>query len=233
MVIGFLAFAVASAGAGTYDEWCRRHFEEGEIGAGLASPVRDADCDGSSNLLEYLCGTDPASGDERPALEVEEDEQAVCFPFASGCGDITYEVQVSSDLGGWQEAEGPLAWNEQVVWGLGGHRFARLRVGRRAGFRLDSDCDGMDDFFEEGLVGVDPWDGFTHIGEVEPEDDFDGDGIANLDEEANAPERSGEPFASPRLIAAGGLNVMLEGSADAGECGELEVHTPLRGAVAP
>ena len=75
----------------------------------------------------------------------------VGFRVADGCGDVEYVVEVSGDLGGWSdgaELVGARAggW---VEWDLGGYQFVRLRVERRAGHRLDSDGDGLDDFFDE------------------------------------------------------------------------------------
>ncbi|MCF7847403.1 MAG: DUF2271 domain-containing protein [Kiritimatiellales bacterium] len=47
----------------------------------------------------------------------------------------------------------------------------------------DADEDGMDDSIEQQIVDADPGDGITSIYDVDPDADFDGDGLSNLHEQ--------------------------------------------------
>jgi hypothetical protein len=110
--------------------------------------------------------------------------------------------------------------------------FVRAGVKRRVGYILDSDRDGLDDYFEEALAAGDPGDGFAHLGDIHPDDDFDNDGTPNAAEEGNAAEPlPGGPYAPPAALDAGVLNCALDAlSTDPGAApaADLVVHTPLR-----
>jgi len=61
---------------------------------------------------------------------------------------------------------------------------------------LDADEDGMPDNWELQIVNKDPNDGFENINQVQPGDDFDGDGwwnITEFEEGTDATDRNSRP----------------------------------------
>ena len=79
---------------GLADAWETQHF-----GAAGASASADADGDGTTNLMEYLAGTDPRSGTSvfRPSLRVESGKLILTVPTVSG---RSYRVWGTSNLQG-------------------------------------------------------------------------------------------------------------------------------------
>lgn len=226
-LLSTLACPLASR-AETYDSWAALHFTNAERQAGLASPVRDADLDGCSNVLEYLGGTDPRAVDSRLEIEAGPDPGTVRFTVATDREDIVYAVLQSGDLETWQEAAEPLCIGTLATWSLQGQPFVKVGVKRRVGWKIDSDLDGLDDLFEESLVARDLTDAITSIGSVHPGDDFDGDGVPNRDEEENRPEPpAGGSFTAPPPLSETVLTCALQGSSISAPT-TLEVHTPLQ-----
>jgi hypothetical protein len=213
--------------AEVYHDWCMLHFSGPETGMGMASPLRDADGDGNTNVIEYFAATDPRDANSRLLIDAGPDPETVVFPMALDRDDVEYEVVVSDNLTEWSQEGLYLAGGSEVKWHLNGYRFVKVGVKRRVGYMIDSDQDGLDDFFEEGLVAADPNDAMTHIGEVHPTDDFDQDGTMNVDEDENAAEGSAASPLAPVVIDPAVLNATLA-SLPAELPAALVVHTPLR-----
>lgn len=224
-----LTLSGASLRAETYHEWCQAHFSPAQIAAGLASPLRDLDADSCSNLLEYFAATDPFTLASRLELSPVPPPatNSIAFPMAPDREDVVYFLLVSDDLLTWSEDGLLLCSGHEVQWSLNGHSYVKLGVTRRIGSTLDSDQDGLDDFFEESLAASDPNDPFTHIGQILPGDDFDRDGIPNLDEESNGPRpMPGGSFAPPPLLDPAALACALAAFTPPAP-NTLVVHTPL------
>jgi hypothetical protein len=69
-----------------------------------AAPARDPDSDGTNNLLEFAFGSNPCVGETPPALTIgrlEGDHLTITFPRRKDVADLTYVVEVSSDLETW------------------------------------------------------------------------------------------------------------------------------------
>ena len=215
--------------AETYNQWVTNHFTPSQIAGGLASPGCDQDEDSCPNLFEYLGGSNPADAGSRFAFDLALDpflnEVTASFTIADNCEDIDYLVLVSDDLVTWAPEGVFVSGSPVLSYHLNGHRYVRIGVQARAGVMLDSDGDGLGDFFEESLVRADPGDGFTHIGEIHPGDDFDGDGTLNIDEEANRARASA--FTRPAAFDPGLLAGALAGSPPPSPT-SLVVHTDLQ-----
>ena len=223
-----ILFGQGRLSAETYHNWCPLHFDAAQTAAGLASPLRDVDGDGCENVIEYLANTDPWDPGSRLEMEPGTDPETTVFAMATDRIDVEYEFVVSHDLLSWVQEATHLGAGASPTWHRNGFAFMKVGVKRRIGFTIDSDQDGLDDYFEEVLAASDPGDSITHIGEVHPADDFDHDGTDNLDEEDNTPEPvPGGSFASPGVISATALNGVLA-STPTPEPATLVVHTPLR-----
>lgn len=213
----------------TYEQWVASHFTPAEIAAGFASPACDGDEDSCPNLFEYFGGTHPLDASSafgfNLALDPFLNEVTVHFSPGPDCEDADYLVHVSDDLIHWSPGAIHVTNGPVLTYHLNGHRFVRIGVRSKPGVMLDSDGDGLDDFFEESLVDADPEDGMTHIGEILPSDDFDGDGTLNIDEEANraAPTH----FAKPAALDPGMVTGALDTAPAASPTG-LVVHTELK-----
>lgn len=227
IVLGILT-ATGSASAELYHHWCARHFSPAQLAAGMGSPQRDVDRDGTDNVIEYLGDTDPWDANSRLVIERGDADQTIDFTMALDREDVVYTVVVSSDLRAWVEDARHLCAGQRVTWHLAGFPYARIGVKRRPGFILDSDQDGLDDYFEEAIVAATGADAFVDIGDVLPDDDFNGDGVPNISEPANAPEAPNRTSATPLpLIEASTLNCALA-NIPPGNPRSLQVHTPLR-----
>jgi hypothetical protein len=94
---------------GLPDAWETQHF-----GATGASASGDADGDGTSNLMEYLAGTDPRSGTSvfRPSSRVESGKLILTVPTASG---RSYRVWGTSNLQGTWTAHDTISGDGSTV----------------------------------------------------------------------------------------------------------------------
>jgi phosphatidylinositol-3-phosphatase len=87
-----------------YSLWRAAHF-----GALANSPLADAqadpDGDGALNLLEYAFGSDPHSARSKPSIQIVPDANhlKISFDRSLAATDLTYTVQVSSDLATWSD----------------------------------------------------------------------------------------------------------------------------------
>lgn len=110
-----------------FDDWQR---ENGLAGTdGVAS---DTDADGLPLLLEYALDTDPAAWSSGPLFTSLEREKTLTFRRARA--ELTYEVEISSDLQSWSLlASNPGAVGEVVsvtIPATSPRTFLRLRVRR-------------------------------------------------------------------------------------------------------
>ena len=215
--------------AETYDHWVTTHFTPTQIDSGLASPVCDHDEDSCPNLFEYLGGSDPMDKSSLFTFDLALDpflnEVTVSFTIAGTCEDIDYLVLVSDDLVTWTRDGMFVSGGPALSYHLNGRCYVKIGVQAKSGVMLDSDGDGLNDFFEESLVSADPGDGFTHIGEIQPGDDFDGDGTLNIDEEANGAMAT--TFTKPAAFDPDLLAGALAGSPPPSPA-SLVIHTELK-----
>ena len=79
----------------TYPDWRTRFFSATTPNP---QPAEDADGDGASNLLEYAMGTHPRQAASIPALIAEGTEMRYTRRNAT---DLTYRIEVSTDLSIW------------------------------------------------------------------------------------------------------------------------------------
>ncbi len=79
----------------TYPDWRTRFFSTTTPNA---QPAEDADADGAPNLLEYAMGTHPRQATSTPRLTAEGTEMRYTRRNAA---DLTYRIEVSSDLATW------------------------------------------------------------------------------------------------------------------------------------
>ena len=88
----------------TFATWGERYFDARELADDTISGVgADPDKDGRDNLIEYGMGSDPTSADFGDATTVESINGAagIGFDLSLTAIDLTYQVEVSSDLGSW------------------------------------------------------------------------------------------------------------------------------------
>lgn len=93
-----------------YDAWRARHFPPTTSPADTA-PLSDPDHDGLVNLLEFFHATDPlapAMPESFTTLAHETDHTlALRFPVARTLGEMTWQLESSTDLELWQTAHHP------------------------------------------------------------------------------------------------------------------------------
>jgi len=87
--------------------WTAQNFslsEQADLAAGMA--ISDSDADGRSNLEEYAFSTDPRSNDSASMIEITRNggSASVRYVADSSKTDIAYQLEKSSDLGGWEPA---------------------------------------------------------------------------------------------------------------------------------
>lgn len=216
--------------ADTYQDWASGCFTPAEIAAGLASPTSDADGDACPNLFEYFGDTLPKDQSSslilNLAYDIILDEVTVSFPAGTGREDIDCVVMVSDDLLTWSQEAVLVGQVPTAVYHLSGHRYVKIGVKPKSGILIDSDGDGLSDYFEESLVDAHPDDAFSHIGQILPGDDFDNDGTLNLDEEDNRPMPL--TFTRPAMFAPASIADALDSAAPVPSPAALLVHTPLQ-----
>lgn len=120
-----------SIGDGLADSWVVENF--GALDASLAGPEVDADGDGSSNLHEFLFGTDPLQADA-PFLTVRRSEandgSGLLIEFIQrDTGGYRFEIESSVDLQVWKVLDSVESAGDPVpVDGLSGYVRASYRV---------------------------------------------------------------------------------------------------------
>lgn len=91
-----------------YAQWKARFFRF-DAPAAVTDKTADPDSDGSTNLAECAFGTSPTTGRSLPALEALRvtdsavEYGAVRFRRRAGATDLTYKVQVSTNLTTWPD----------------------------------------------------------------------------------------------------------------------------------
>jgi len=230
VVAGCLVIAASPlARSETYLQWAETHFSPAEVAAGMAAPNHDPDGDSCPNILEYAAACAPLDPDSSLRLSLHFDpvleEVTVSFPVAPDRYDIESMILVSNDLSHWTPGAIFICDGPSHTYHLNGHRYAKIGIRPKPGMMLDSDADGLSDHFEESLIHADPGDPFLHIGQIRPHDDFDGDGIPNIEEEANMPAPA--TFTKPALLDPQRLACALDGAAPPSP-GTLRVHTLLK-----
>ena len=83
-------------GNGLLDTWEQNYFPGQSV-----NPQADSDGDGTSNLLEYLAGTDPTDPASRFRTEGAISGSTYTLPIQTSAGR-SYKVWVSKDLANWQ-----------------------------------------------------------------------------------------------------------------------------------
>lgn len=207
-----------------YSDWAAGNFTAADCAAGKAAPGNDPDHDRWPNLLEYALATDPGDPHSRPQPSFQTDPAGATCNLPPGSTDAGLRLMISGNLTDWQPATSVSTDQHTVSASLGTCRFLRLEAVILPGVPLDSDGDGLHDIFEEQIAAEFPEDPLDNIGDVDPLDDFDGDGIPNIDEAANQhPAGCGfpaVPVLDPADVAAAADTVIPAPS-------RLSVHTPL------
>jgi len=95
---------------GLLDSWEMQYF-----GSTSAAPDADSDGDGTTNLLEYLAGTNPLSASSlfQPACREENGKLIVTVPTAIG---RRYKVWGSADLQSWELQETLAGTGSVIAW---------------------------------------------------------------------------------------------------------------------
>lgn len=216
---------VPKANTQPYSTWATEGFTTAERSAGQAAPSQDPDGDGWPNLLEYALSTDPGDPRSLPKPYFQTDPAHAICPLPGDPRDAGVGLQTSGDLIEWQPAPAVTIGDGAMSAPLGSSRFLRLRAFALPGPMLDSDGDGLHDLFEERLALESAEDAIINIGDVNPLDDHDGDGVLNIDEAASQhPAGCGfppAPLLDPAAVAVA-ANGMIQPPA------RFSVHTPLR-----
>jgi fibronectin type 3 domain-containing protein len=87
----------------TYAAWQALYFTSQQIAAGLANPNSDANGDGFKNILAYAFNVSPFANiaGALPAAQVVNGYLTLTFTERTDSTDVTYTVEVSSDLVNW------------------------------------------------------------------------------------------------------------------------------------
>ncbi len=101
---------------GAYGRWSLLQFPIGTP-ASDAAPVSDPDNDGLANLLEFFHASDPhaasPAGERTAMLRQEDGALALRFPVTRELGEVTWQVEYSTDLTLWQTTSHPFAVETQ------------------------------------------------------------------------------------------------------------------------
>ncbi len=106
----------------TFTVWSQSRFSTDELNdAALAGVAADADRDGWTNLAEYALGLDPHRAEGHAVATAARSDEEWHFTYArpADCSDVTYQVEVSSDLTQWTTigvAHERIATGEVETW---------------------------------------------------------------------------------------------------------------------
>jgi alpha-tubulin suppressor-like RCC1 family protein len=90
-----------------YGVWRGDSFTAGELAdTSVSGPNADPDADGFANLLEYALGFEPKTADTSnlPTVSVEGSDWVYTMARPADRTDITYVVEISTNLAGWSTA---------------------------------------------------------------------------------------------------------------------------------
>lgn len=130
--------------AGPRERWRQLHFDTW-ANAGPAADEADPDADGSNNLMEFACGTDPNRPGESPLSLADADDSGVSLAFTRSrdalAAGMTWTVEWNDSLSlssPWtsdgivleviEESADAQPIIARIPKGPKGHRYARLRV---------------------------------------------------------------------------------------------------------
>jgi hypothetical protein len=107
--IGKQSTAVLTITNSPYESWKTAHFGGNATNSAVAGDLADPDGDGMVNLLEYAVAGDPngAGAEARLSADVMTNYLNLQFRRNTSATDLTYALQVSSDL---------VAWNPLVTY---------------------------------------------------------------------------------------------------------------------
>ncbi len=121
--------------------WLSNYFTEAELGdTNISGPTADPDGDGLTNLLEYALGLDPRDTDTTglPEMSTTATDWVYTYTRPVDRDDITYAVEISSDLSGWSttgithelvsSSGGTQTWRATVPLSSGDNVFFRLKI---------------------------------------------------------------------------------------------------------
>jgi alpha-tubulin suppressor-like RCC1 family protein len=139
--------AVPSEPATGLSAWRAAYFSSAELlDAQISGPNADPDGDGLSNLLEYALGLEPrtatsvATTSGLPEVAASATEWTYTYTRPSDRRDVTYAVEISTDLGAWttdgvthelvstDAATGTQTWRARVPLSTGANLFFRLKI---------------------------------------------------------------------------------------------------------
>ena len=145
--IGNLTLQAAALGLASLEPWRASYFSAAELAdPSISGDTADPDGDGIPNLLEYALNGDPrtANGSIKPKPSITDDHLTMSYIRRKAPTDVTYDLQVSSDVaGGWTSTgiseqiltdDGGLQTvrvTDPALAGDNGKRFFKLKVGRQ------------------------------------------------------------------------------------------------------
>ncbi len=216
--------------AETYEHWIGTQFTAPEIAAGMASPLCDHDGDSCPNIFEYFGASLPKDKTSSFATIFSSEEMpgqiTVHFPAALDRFDVEHVVLVSNDLLNWSEDAVFICHEDDLMYHLNGYQYVKVGIRPKPGIFIDTDGDGLLDFFEESLLSSDPNDAYHTLADILANDDFDNNGILNIYEEANTADGGGT-FSKPSLLSATAVACAID-DLPALDPPALLVHTQLR-----
>lgn len=228
LIIGTL-FLNSPGPAETYDSWTALHFTAPEIAAGMASPLCDHDLDDCPNIFEYFGNSLPKDRDSSFLKTFSTDEVSgeitVSFPAGINRNDVNHIVLVSNDLINWTDDAVYVCNNGDLTYHLNGYQYVKIGVMPKPGIFIDTDGDGLLDYFEESLITSNPGDAFDSLADILPNDDFDNNGTLNIDEPENAVSTGS--FTKPATISPIAVACAVE-DFPANNPPALLVHTKLQ-----
>jgi uncharacterized repeat protein (TIGR01451 family) len=91
----------------TFERWQQMYFASQELNdSSVSGSLADPDNDGLPNLLEYAFNSDPRSSSaaHRPTVVIDNGSLSLIYTRAVAVSDLTYSVEKSADLIGWEPA---------------------------------------------------------------------------------------------------------------------------------